>query len=32
MTVQAGQVIYEDGEPTGILPGRLIRGPQGRPA
>ncbi|HSJ97822.1 MAG TPA: amidohydrolase family protein [Myxococcota bacterium] len=27
MTVQAGQVIFEDGEPTGALPGRLIRGP-----
>jgi N-acyl-D-aspartate/D-glutamate deacylase len=32
MTVQAGQVIYEDGEATGALPGRLIRGPQGRAA
>jgi N-acyl-D-aspartate/D-glutamate deacylase len=28
MTVQHGEVIYEDGEPTGALPGRLIRGPQ----
>jgi N-acyl-D-aspartate/D-glutamate deacylase len=29
-TVQGGEVTYEDGEPTGALPGRLIRGPQGR--
>ncbi len=28
MTVKAGQVIYEDGEPTGALPGQLVRGPQ----
>jgi N-acyl-D-aspartate/D-glutamate deacylase len=28
MTVQSGQPIYEDGEPTGALPGRLLRGPQ----
>ncbi|RIL05338.1 MAG: amidohydrolase [Proteobacteria bacterium] len=28
MTIQAGQPIYEDGEPTGALPGRLLRGPQ----
>jgi N-acyl-D-aspartate/D-glutamate deacylase len=27
-TVQGGEVTYEDGEPTGALPGRLIRGPQ----
>jgi N-acyl-D-amino-acid deacylase len=26
MTVQGGSVIYEDGLPTGALPGRLIRG------
>jgi N-acyl-D-amino-acid deacylase len=28
MTIQSGQVIYEDGEPTGILPGKLLRGAQ----
>ena len=28
MTVQSGAVIFEAGEPTGALPGRLIRGPQ----
>jgi len=28
MTIQSGQVIYEDGEPTGTLPGKLLRGPQ----
>ena len=27
-TIAHGEVIYEDGEPTGALPGRLIRGPQ----
>ncbi len=27
-TVVAGQVTYRDGEPTGVLPGRLIRGAQ----
>jgi N-acyl-D-amino-acid deacylase len=26
-TVQTGEVTYEDGEPTGALPGKLIRGP-----
>jgi len=28
MTVQGGEVIFEDGEPTGALPGKLIRGAQ----
>jgi N-acyl-D-aspartate/D-glutamate deacylase len=28
-TIKSGEPIYEDGEPTGALPGRLIRGPQG---
>ena len=28
MTIQSGQVIYEDGAPTGILPGKLLRGAQ----
>lgn len=27
-TVKAGQVIYRDGEATGVLPGRLVRGRQ----
>ena len=27
-TVCSGEVTYEDGEPTGALPGRLVRGPQ----
>jgi N-acyl-D-aspartate/D-glutamate deacylase len=31
-TVKAGQVIFEDGAPTGALPGRLVRGPQPAPA
>jgi N-acyl-D-amino-acid deacylase len=30
-TVCAGEVIYEDGKPTGALPGKLIRGPQPAP-
>jgi N-acyl-D-aspartate/D-glutamate deacylase len=32
MTIQSGQPIFEDGEPTGALPGRLLRGPQAAPA
>ena len=31
-TVVAGQVTYENGEATGPLPGRLVRGPQPAPA
>jgi len=31
-TVCSGEVIYEDGEPTGALPGKLIRGPQAAPS
>jgi len=27
-TVVSGTVVYRDGEPTGSLPGRLVRGPQ----
>jgi N-acyl-D-aspartate/D-glutamate deacylase len=27
----AGQVTYRDGEPTGALPGRLVRGAQDAP-
>jgi N-acyl-D-aspartate/D-glutamate deacylase len=30
-TIQSGLVTYEDGEPTGALPGRLVRGPQPAP-
>jgi N-acyl-D-aspartate/D-glutamate deacylase len=30
-TLVAGQVIARDGEPTGALPGRLVRGPQAAP-
>ena len=30
-TVQSGEVTYEDGKPTGALPGKLIRGPQSAP-
>jgi len=31
-TVQSGQVTFRDGEPTGALPGQLIRGAQPSPA
>ncbi|HWP66373.1 MAG TPA: amidohydrolase family protein [Candidatus Limnocylindria bacterium] len=31
-TVKRGAVTFEDGEPTGALPGRLVRGPQAVPA
>ncbi len=30
-TIVAGQVTYRDGEPTGALPGRLLRGSQSQP-
>jgi N-acyl-D-aspartate/D-glutamate deacylase len=30
-TIQTGAVTYEDGETTGALPGRLVRGPQPAP-
>ena len=30
-TIVAGQVTYRDGEPTGALPGRLLRGSQSAP-
>jgi N-acyl-D-aspartate/D-glutamate deacylase len=30
-TIVAGQVTYRDGEPTGALPGRLLRGAQAAP-
>lgn len=32
VTIASGQVIYRDGEPTGALPGRLVRGEQPAPA
>ncbi len=31
-TIVSGQVIYRKGQPTGALPGKLIRGPQAAPA
>jgi len=31
-TIVSGQVIYSKGQPTGALPGKLIRGPQAAPA
>jgi N-acyl-D-aspartate/D-glutamate deacylase len=31
-TVQSGEVTYEDGIPTGALPGKLVRGPQAAPS
>lgn len=30
-TIVAGQVTYRDGEPTGVLPGRLLRGARAAP-
>ncbi|MGH0036408.1 MAG: N-acyl-D-amino-acid deacylase family protein [Myxococcota bacterium] len=30
-TIQSGQVTFEDGRPTGALPGKLVRGPQSAP-
>ncbi|MGO9060805.1 MAG: N-acyl-D-amino-acid deacylase family protein [Candidatus Binataceae bacterium] len=30
-TIVSGEVIFEDGEPTGALPGNIIRGPQQSP-
>jgi len=31
-TIVSGEVIYRKGQPTGALPGKLIRGPQAAPA
>ena len=31
LTIKAGEVIYENGEATGALPGRLVRGRQPDP-
>lgn len=31
-TILVGEVTYRDGDPTGALPGRLLRGARGRPA
>jgi N-acyl-D-aspartate/D-glutamate deacylase len=30
-TVVAGEVIYRNGQATGALPGKLVRGPQAAP-
>ncbi|MGI9539998.1 MAG: amidohydrolase family protein, partial [Miltoncostaeaceae bacterium] len=30
-TIKRGAVTYEDGQPTGALPGKLVRGPQASP-
>jgi N-acyl-D-aspartate/D-glutamate deacylase len=30
-TVQSGEVTFDDGKPTGVLPGKLVRGPQPAP-
>jgi len=30
-TVKSGEITYEDGTPTGALPGKLVRGPQTAP-
>ena len=30
-TIKSGQVTFEEGEPTGALPGKLLRGPQPSP-
>ena len=27
-TICSGEITYEDGKPTGALPGKLVRGPQ----
>jgi N-acyl-D-aspartate/D-glutamate deacylase len=31
-TIASGQVIFEDGEATGALPGKLLRGEQSAPS
>ena len=31
MTICAGKIIYDNGQATGELPGKLIRGPQAAP-
>ena len=31
-TIKSGRVTFENGEPTGALPGKLLRGPQPAPA
>ena len=30
-TIQSGEVTYEEGKPTGAMPGKLVRGPQAAP-
>ena len=31
-TIKSGEVTFENGKPTGALPGKLVRGPQPAPA
>ncbi len=31
-TIVSGEIVYQDGHPTGALPGKVIRGPQGQAA
>ena len=31
-TIVSGQITFREGEPTGVLPGQLVRGPQATPA
>ncbi|MEN6542865.1 amidohydrolase family protein [Parvibaculum sp.] len=31
-TIVSGEIVYRDGEPTGVLPGKLIRGAQAAPS
>ena len=30
-TIKSGEVTFENGKPTGALPGKLVRGPQPEP-
>jgi N-acyl-D-aspartate/D-glutamate deacylase len=30
-TIMSGEITYRDGQPTGALPGKLVRGPQAAP-
>jgi N-acyl-D-aspartate/D-glutamate deacylase len=30
-TIVSGHIVYRNGEPTGVLPGKLVRGPQAAP-
>lgn len=31
-TIVSGEITYQNGQPTGALPGKLVRGPQSVPA